>query len=616
MKKVMASVAVLFATVVGANLPAQATSTVFYEETFGSSWTAGSQWITTTGSSYTPQIVTDNAATPASALRLVPTATNQNSGLIYSGTQPMSKGLDVSFRQSQWGGTGADGMSFFLQKGTETSTNAGALGGALGYSSEFGVSRTGLPGGLIGVGLDRYGNFVTPTFGGSDCADSNPGRTQNSLTIRGPGNGTTGYCRLGTVSNSDTAWGTGTDSRAGRAKSVRIVVDPSTAAMPKVSVWVCAVAARCDTTTTPTLSVNAPAALLAEPTVRFGFAAGTGGITNNHEIWDLQVASTQTYPPVEITTESFIGGIRGVPFTQTLAATGVGHVTYALSASSLPAGLTIDSASGTVTGTPTRIGTTSFTIEATDSRQAGQTGNKSTKKFSILVKPVCTATNPTVVINEDDTATVRWDTGASSACITPTSYSASLSSSGVAAASTTGCDGVGPTSRACSTPTMRQGILYRMTILSNYGAVRELASAASEEFALPSRSNPLVLPPSNGSGSGPTVRQTVVAPRAGRVIQTVTIKVGSKTTTLAKSTLSIRDAGSYNVDTPITNPFAVIDSRIHRMIIGRGFTESRNPRLMTLKVKTVLTLSNGNSMTWINFFKAAFIRDTTLPATR
>lgn len=62
------------------------------------------------------------------------------------------------------------------------------------------------------------------------------------------------------------------------------------------------------------------------------------------------------------------------PFTQTLTATGgVGPYTYAVTAGALPAGLTLNGSTGTVSGTPTAPGASSFTITATDSESTPQT---------------------------------------------------------------------------------------------------------------------------------------------------------------------------------------------------------------------------------------------------
>ena len=57
----------------------------------------------------------------------------------------------------------------------------------------------------------------------------------------------------------------------------------------------------------------------------------------------------------------------GVAYNQTIIASGgVGPYTYAVAAGSLPSGLTLNTSTGQITGTPTAGGAYSFTITATD----------------------------------------------------------------------------------------------------------------------------------------------------------------------------------------------------------------------------------------------------------
>jgi uncharacterized protein YhjY with autotransporter beta-barrel domain len=59
---------------------------------------------------------------------------------------------------------------------------------------------------------------------------------------------------------------------------------------------------------------------------------------------------------------------RSVPYSQTVSAVGgTGPYTFAVSAGALPAGLSLNGATGAITGTPTGSGPSTFTIRATDS---------------------------------------------------------------------------------------------------------------------------------------------------------------------------------------------------------------------------------------------------------
>lgn len=74
-------------------------------------------------------------------------------------------------------------------------------------------------------------------------------------------------------------------------------------------------------------------------------------------------------PALNITTTSLAAGIVGTPYSQTVAATGgTGARIFSTSAGALPAGLALDAASGTISGTPSgAAGNSNFTITVTDS---------------------------------------------------------------------------------------------------------------------------------------------------------------------------------------------------------------------------------------------------------
>lgn len=62
---------------------------------------------------------------------------------------------------------------------------------------------------------------------------------------------------------------------------------------------------------------------------------------------------------------SFGNGVVGSAYAQTFGANGTAPITYTLLSGSLPAGLTLNSA-GSISGTPTSAGTSSFTLRATN----------------------------------------------------------------------------------------------------------------------------------------------------------------------------------------------------------------------------------------------------------
>ncbi len=105
--------------------------------------------------------------------------------------------------------------------------------------------------------------------------------------------------------------------------------------------------------------------------------------------------SGTTTTPLVVTLTGPAAGTTGVAFNALLGATG-GTAPYSFSvlAGSLPPGLSLSS-NGSITGTPTTVGTFTFSVQATDSKGATGTGN-----FSITVSspqtsaPTITTTSP------------------------------------------------------------------------------------------------------------------------------------------------------------------------------------------------------------------------------
>ncbi|MGB3734413.1 MAG: Ig domain-containing protein, partial [Ilumatobacter sp.] len=86
--------------------------------------------------------------------------------------------------------------------------------------------------------------------------------------------------------------------------------------------------------------------------------------------------------------------VVGTPFNDGLSATGEPAPTYSVSAGALPAGLTLNPATGAITGTPTTAGPYDFTIRASNG-----VGTAVTKRFTGGVAPKPgTPTTPTIVI--------------------------------------------------------------------------------------------------------------------------------------------------------------------------------------------------------------------------
>jgi hypothetical protein len=89
-------------------------------------------------------------------------------------------------------------------------------------------------------------------------------------------------------------------------------------------------------------------------------------------------------PPLSISTAFLSDAGLGVAYTQTLATDDeVGAVTWAVSSGTLPTGLSLNTSTGEISGTPTVLGSSTFTVRATDSKSP--TPQQATRILSLLV---------------------------------------------------------------------------------------------------------------------------------------------------------------------------------------------------------------------------------------
>ena len=80
-------------------------------------------------------------------------------------------------------------------------------------------------------------------------------------------------------------------------------------------------------------------------------------------------------PTIVVNPATLPGGVAALPYNQTLSATGgTAPYTFAVTAGVLPAGLSLNGATGAITGTPTALASATFTITATDA--LGFTGTR------------------------------------------------------------------------------------------------------------------------------------------------------------------------------------------------------------------------------------------------
>ncbi len=182
-----------------------------------------------------------------------------------------------------------------------------------------------------------------------------------------------------------------------------------------------------------------------------GTATGPGGTANfTVQVKDSSTVSPQTnskaisviinLPPApQITTTTLPADVEGTAYSQPLALTGgLAPFIYSISAGSLPAGLSINAGTGTITGTPTGPnGTASFTVKVADSSNPVQTA---TQPLSIAVNLPPAPSITTVSLPSDVEGTAYNQTVAVTGGLAPLTYSVSVGSlpAGLSLNSTTG----------------------------------------------------------------------------------------------------------------------------------------------------------------------------------
>ncbi|GAA4736348.1 hypothetical protein GCM10025783_03090 [Amnibacterium soli] len=313
------------------------------DETFTGATTAKPQWALpstggrndaclTAGTSTATAPIKGCALSTADAagqgvLRLTGSGTYLAGSVFSTAGVPLAQGLDITFDSYQYNGSGADGISFVLAATDPTAPAAPATGGAvgegLGYATANGVR--GVANGYLGLGVDVYGNFAqTGSNTANGCGqNSTPPRTPNAITVRGPGDGTSGYCVLGSplvVSGK-------LDKQGATARPapvpVEVAINPSSSPattrggqqVPARS-WFISVTPYSNGTTgdtalaavqtrtgpLPSAAGSAPAAWLDSTGVpyvaTFGWAGSTGGSTETHEIAGYRATSLTGPVPV------------------------------------------------------------------------------------------------------------------------------------------------------------------------------------------------------------------------------------------------------------------------------------------------------------------------------
>ncbi|WP_129713783.1 gliding motility-associated C-terminal domain-containing protein [Pedobacter sp. SYP-B3415] len=226
-------------------------------------------------------------------------------GYIYNTTSfPSVNGLKIDVEYYTYGGTGADGICFFLFDASATSNfSIGGFGGSLGYSqinipqgASGGVSK-----GYLGIGIDEYGNFSNASEGRQGGDGFRPG----SVTLRGKGDGMdfnnpANYRFLKRFTPGDEASppfalipNTNTRNNNPSDPNYRRVIIELAPANVGYSITVRVITGGA-TPVTRTIIENYQYTEAAPANLAYGIAASTGMLTNFHEIRNVRIEEYNT----------------------------------------------------------------------------------------------------------------------------------------------------------------------------------------------------------------------------------------------------------------------------------------------------------------------------------
>ncbi len=321
-------------------------------------------------------------------LRLTDAVNNQAGSAINNIPFSSSDGVQITFQYATYGGTGADGFSFYLIDGATPNPTVGGSGGGLGYSSGSGGDN-GVTSGYVGIGFDEWGNFTTDGVG--ICNPSCPGLLSDTVAIRGSGTLATGFNLL-TYQQLSPSRAIGTGSRS-TANTVRItILDQVIKVEMDFGSGFVTIINGCNLATAVG-QATIPA------TFKMGFSASTGGSTNTHEIRGLTVGGAQPTATVLAATPKQVQEGQPVTLTATVSNSlgdprvPSGTVTFLANGVSIGIG-TLNAATGVVTFTTSALVLGTHSITA---RYEGDAvfGTSTSSVVSQIVIPFVTLTTTT-----------------------------------------------------------------------------------------------------------------------------------------------------------------------------------------------------------------------------
>jgi hypothetical protein len=292
------------------------------------------------------------------------------------------------------------------------------------------------------------------------------------------------------------------------------------------------------------LSLAAGGAITGTPSV-----AGTFNFTIQAEDANTSTGTraysvTISTAPLTINPTSLPAGQVGTAYNQTVVASGGnGNYSYAVVAGALPTGLSLDSSSGAITGTPSAGGTFNFTIQGTDTSP-----NTGTRAYSVNIGTNSLTVNPASLPN--GTQNVAYSqTVAASGGTGPYTYAVSAGAlpAGLSLNASSGAITGTPSGSGLSAFTVRA-----TDSLNNFGSRAYSVNIGTNSLTV----NPASLP---GSVKGRPYSATVVAV-GGTGPYTYSVSAGSLPPGLTLNSSSGAITGTVTGDGPFSLTISALDT--------------------------------------------------------
>ena len=338
------------------------------------------------------------------------------------------------------------------------------------------------------------------------------------------------------------------------------------------------------------LSLNSTTGVISGTPTVAGITNFTLRVTDANGAQANQALSINIYTTLSITTVSLADGTVNLAYSQTIASTGgKSPVTWLVTLGNLPSGLTLNSGTGVISGTPSAAGTNNFTVQATDSN--GATANQSLSITVYAGLSVTTTSLPDGTVNH-----------AYSQTLTASGGKAPLTWSVIAGVLPPGLSLNSATGVISGTPTLNGASNFTVQVTDSNGATASGALSIMIYTALS-----LTTTSVNDATVSAAYSQTLIA-SGGKTPYLWSISVGSLPAGLAINTTTgvisgtPTTEGTYNFTAQVQDANGAIDTKPLTIVVYQALSVTTSALVdgtVNLAYSQTLTVSGGKSpFTW------------------